>query len=826
VWYDTTSLQGFVATAEYGIKILYLIFRPILVIAAAWMDNSLVYGDAFFLTNALFKFWQIIRTFANYTIGLYFVGSILAAFFWNKLENVFSGLIKKVAIAAILVNMSRWMLAALIDLSTLATFSLWALPLHALGNDAVFKENVYYMKTYNNININASTAQKADYFDFSMMYGCSEWDDTKYYLTCAIDDRKLYEQWAVGIPWTWRQYKEDFVKVWENDTKVNVEDIDDTYCVYDKQLIRNEYGANIHDCKVLQQLIIDGKEEWINQCASVDKIVSKAVDNTGPLFTLFSSILNMSELGISTNSWSVKEVGLNLLIKLVFWIALIIPLITFAVVMIYRVIYLRLIIAFSPLITIAVALNRWEKLSSKIDDVVSHIFKPTQIVSLIFLPVIATFWLSISIIFLSLLKNLPLIENHSWPTTTATQNDDGCYNDIASALGMNRDTTPQGTSRDIWPTNINISEQMRRTWADIGNMMSWMVMNLFGVALMRMIVFATLKTNEFTKWVAKTIEDTATEFMWTVPLPFMWWIWISALRETPGLIKEKLTKSNKEYQQNVLNEFSAWLSEEKSAVNNTLKQWAKNPNNLPWLNEINIPDHTDFVKDYNAWGQAYAQKAKSYFYDTTTNKLTPAGATYATRTGRTQAEIVNWLDEVRTWEEALANKDFNHYMHAQWGSTWFDWFLQNRDKRTEQRKNRNNYTAKAIEDWLKKVSWSGNYGEKKTNGMTTRRYLVDNASKLTLFHRENDILIWGTSQTYDIDNTKTNVSELTDKHISSFNQILMLNETTLKELPMYKLLDAQKWASEITISNGKKYIPQIDSNTNTFSWFIPVSTSS
>jgi hypothetical protein len=52
---------------------------------------------------------------------------------------------------------------------------------------------------------------------------------------------------------------------------------------------------------------------------------------------------------------------------------------------------------------------------------------------------------------------------------------------------------------------------------------------------------------------------------------------------------------------------------------------------------------------------------------------------------------------VNTWEQALGNKDFNHYMHAQGGSNGFDGFLPNRDKRAPERKNKNNNTAKAIE---------------------------------------------------------------------------------------------------------------------------------
>ncbi|MDP2669827.1 MAG: hypothetical protein Q8O99_02190 [bacterium] len=45
-----------------------LLMRPLLTIAGASMDNSLVYGGAFHLTTALWKFRQIIRTFTNFTL--------------------------------------------------------------------------------------------------------------------------------------------------------------------------------------------------------------------------------------------------------------------------------------------------------------------------------------------------------------------------------------------------------------------------------------------------------------------------------------------------------------------------------------------------------------------------------------------------------------------------------------------------------------------------------------------------------------------------------------------------------------------------------------
>lgn len=821
VGYDQWWIKWFTEWAEQWLKILYLILRPMLAVAAAAMDNSLVYGGAFYLTNALFQFRQIIRTFANYTIGLYFVGSILAAFFWNKLENVFSWLLKNVTIAAILVNMSRWILAALIDLSTLATVSLWALPLHALGQDPVFKENVYFMKTFNNLNLNASTAQNADSFDFSIMYGCTEWEwaqaNTNYFLPCPINDKWLFYQWATGEPLTREQYKEDFKNVWKNDPKIKVENISDGFCVKDKYLIKNQYWAKVNECKVLQELMVLWKQEAIKQCATVDKILTKSVNMSWPLFTIFSSILNMSEMWLTTNSWSIKEVWLNLLIKLVFWIALIVPLIALAVVMVIRVVYLRLIIAFSPLITIAIALQRWEGIWSKIEGVLSNVLKPTQIVSLIFLPVIAVFWLSISIIFLSLLKSLPLIEENVGKTDSSITADDGCYNDPVTALGMQRDETDKWTVYYIGPTKITISDSLRETGADIGNMMSWLVINLFGIALMWMVVFATLKTNEFTKWIAETIDKTAKDRMGTVPLPLAGGIGLTTLQKTPELIQEKLIGDKLQQQEQLLDEFAMSYDPETKELKQRLVEGQTNPGTLSWLNDNNLPQNTDFQSDYQAWGKAYAQKAKSYFYDDKTKQLTNAWKSYAA-TRFTPEQIQNWtaastinssLDNVTNWNDALGNQEFVHRMHS--SEKWYDNFLNSWDKRAV----KTNRTVETMEQGLRAISknW-GQHAETRVGDKNIHRYLYDNNSKLTTFERDLNNKQYNRNvppKTYIIDNSVTE-AKLKDEDVALFNQMVVLWRDKFNSLAFFNLFEGK---DEITIANNKKY-KAIKDSTNTF----------
>lgn len=795
---------------------LYLILRPLLAVAAAAMDNSLVYGDAFYLTNALFKFRQVIRTFANYTIGLYFVWSILAAFFWNKLENVFSWLLKNVAIAAILVNMSRWLLAALIDLSTIATVTMWALPLHILKEDTIFKENVYYMKTYNNLNLNASTAPNADNFDFSIMYGCTQEAEgappsTRYYLPCGINNYQLLTGGTEGENLSRSQYKQNFIDVWKNETNINTDNITNDYCVYDKQLIRNAYGTGINDCKVLQGLLVEGKKEGIAQCATVDKILTKSVNMSWPLFTIFSSILNMSEMWLTTNSWSIKEVALNLLIKLIFCIALIIPLIAFAVVMIIRVVYLWLIIAFSPLITIAIALQRGESLSGKIQGVLSNIFKPTQIISLIFLPVIAVFWLSISIVFLSLIKNLPLIEQNVGKSDRAVNARDGCYNDAATALGIQRDETELWTEYELWPTTLTFTQWFRKTGADIGNLMSWLVINFFGIALMWMVVFATLKTNEFTSSIVDTIQKTSEDLLGTVPLPLMWGVGRNALKETPDILEQRLVGQKAQEQQsllqNTVDEFAAWYGTDSKKLKDDLNQGTKDPSTLKWLNQNSVPENTDFLSDYQIWGKAYAQKAKSYFYDPTTKQLTDAWKAYAS-TKYTSEQISSWfaatainssLDEINDRNDALANPEFVHRMHGS-EEKWYDDFLKSWDRRTK----KTNNTVQAMENGLRNIS------KKHSSNTPSHRYLYDNNTKLTTFKRDdkNKNFDRNTTPTTHLINNAITATTIKDEDISTFHEMIHLWRDNFADLAFYTFLNGQ---TEITTTQWKKYSVKKDS---------------
>lgn len=115
--------------------------------AFAWkfMTNYFIYGDSFYLANYLFKFWQIIRTFAYFALWIYFLGSILYIRFNDKeAKSWMADLIKNTIIAWFLIGWSRWMIAAAVDLSIVFTSAVASIPSQIYAqNRTVNKEKCF-----------------------------------------------------------------------------------------------------------------------------------------------------------------------------------------------------------------------------------------------------------------------------------------------------------------------------------------------------------------------------------------------------------------------------------------------------------------------------------------------------------------------------------------------------------------------------------------------------------------------------------------------------------------------------------------------------------
>lgn len=54
-------------------SVVYVILWPLIALAGLAMDNQLIYGSFMHLDNVLWKVWQLVRTFANYALGVMFL---------------------------------------------------------------------------------------------------------------------------------------------------------------------------------------------------------------------------------------------------------------------------------------------------------------------------------------------------------------------------------------------------------------------------------------------------------------------------------------------------------------------------------------------------------------------------------------------------------------------------------------------------------------------------------------------------------------------------------------------------------------------------------
>ncbi|MDD3262849.1 MAG: hypothetical protein PHR61_03300 [Candidatus Absconditabacteria bacterium] len=125
---------------DLGLKLIYVVLRPMLFLAGIAMDNSMVYGSIFNMDAPLWAFWNMTKNFANFTLGFIVLFSILKGIFSSfgkdKGKDARSPItvIKNTLIAGVLIQASWFLTAALIDVSTVATYSIGGMPTALLKN--------------------------------------------------------------------------------------------------------------------------------------------------------------------------------------------------------------------------------------------------------------------------------------------------------------------------------------------------------------------------------------------------------------------------------------------------------------------------------------------------------------------------------------------------------------------------------------------------------------------------------------------------------------------------------------------------------------------
>jgi len=454
--------------------IVYVFIRPCLTIAGAALDNSLIYGSVLHLDAALWNIWNIMKNFANFTLWFIFVFTIVKNLFAWSFGNSAGDPIKgakdtivKTLIAWVLVQMSWFVVAALIDLSTILIYAVWWIPLSMLwsynqdvSEIPIMKLNAefngsdisyYYSYWEHNFSQCALANKEWDVDDNIPLPSGLTWEYIAWRKYMYMPNGWEFDSWYCVLNWYLYRYQEstgfrsgtdfftgyqasgDSVSVknslylsqltsyWKESSWQYLLDQRDSCSLvraYNKEYTWWSDGECQEICPWFWEVHYTWDEKDVVFSESVPFTLKQLMENSKwwvwPFVTMYSSILRYQDLLIDPWNYSVAWNFFWLLLNTFFAVALFIPIAILMVLLIIRIGYLWVVVAISPIIVL-VNFGVDEKIKKRF-KLISEKFSTTEIIRLIFAPVVVVFTVSLCIVFLAtIFRSKP---NHDNEATT------------------------------------------------------------------------------------------------------------------------------------------------------------------------------------------------------------------------------------------------------------------------------------------------------------------------------------------------------------------------------------------------------------------------
>ena len=594
--------------------VVYVFIWPCLTIAGAALDNSLIYGSILHLDAALWNIWNIMKNFANFTLWFIFIFTIVKNLFAWSLGKSDGDPIKgakdtivQTLIAWVLVQMSWFIVAALIDLSTILIYAVWWIPLSMLWSYNQDVSDIPIMRLNTEFD-GSDISYYYSYWDYNFspcLLANKEWDVDENILLqpeltweyivwrkfLYMPNGEEFSEWYCVLHWylykynesTWFRQGTDFFSGYQ----VSGDTVSEKNNLYLKQLNSYFDGSKGQTWYLFEQrnscsLVRAYNKEytWSDDgkcqelCPGYWEIsytgdvfsgtenrftLADLMENSKwwvwPFVTMYSSILRYQDLVIDPWNYTAVWNFFGLLLNTFFAVALFIPIAILMVLLIVRIGYLWLVVAISPIL---ILVNFGPLKNNESLKKIFNKFGPKEIIRLIFAPVVVVFTVSLCIVFLAtIFRSKPNHDNEAMTLSAfwiekvsdapAEWDSGGEWQNSCNQWWEKK--VNKETYSILWVATVTLEAQNYNRWL---SMFAWVLLELLATAMVWFFMkFAIWVMWE--KW--KKLMESAGEFVGSIPVVPLpgghWTVWFNkiwAIWPTKLLDSVSSEMNNKSYE--------------------------------------------------------------------------------------------------------------------------------------------------------------------------------------------------------------------------------------------------------------------------------------
>ncbi len=123
---------------------LWILFAKL---AGIFLTNNWVYGETLWLDALMWKFWNVVKNIANFWLWFYFVYKVFEKIIKREIEKDFKNILLRLLIAWVGIQASWFLVAAIIDISTVTLTAVGSFPAQVISNsqymEKTYKQNLY-----------------------------------------------------------------------------------------------------------------------------------------------------------------------------------------------------------------------------------------------------------------------------------------------------------------------------------------------------------------------------------------------------------------------------------------------------------------------------------------------------------------------------------------------------------------------------------------------------------------------------------------------------------------------------------------------------------